>query len=264
MKDEPQNNQQPNNNRDLDFEKFKYKVEIVKWFIGSVTLVVISMLIEWGFKDRAAGLSEIKEYDKYATDLIILNNDPVKKRMLAQYFSKVTPSAKLREGWEAYYKEVEKEYRDFLRQDSLAKIRIAELSKDTAEIKGTFMEVELAMLSEQIKENQRIFNQPLVLPDNKTIQPIVYIQFGNNSDRPKVNALRSKISNQGLQAPGIELVESAKSLADNEIRYFWDSDVIYANSLKILLEEEGILAVIKHIPTYKNKTKEGTLELWLK
>ena len=264
MKNEPQNAEQPNNIRDLDFEKFKYKVEIVKWFIGSVTLVVISMVIEWGFKDRAAGLSEIKEYDKYATDLIILNNDPVKKRMLAQYFSKVTPSEKLREGWEAYYKEVEKEYRDFLKQDSLAKIRLSELSSDPSAIQNTFKEMEVAILSEQILENQRIFNQPLVLPDNRTIQPIVYIQFGNNSDRPKINALRSKITSQGLQAPGVEFVESAKNLTTNEIRYFWDSDIIYANSLKILLKEEDLDAVIKHVPTYKNKTKEGTLEIWLK
>lgn len=264
MKEELQKSPQPNNTPDLEFEKFKYKVEIVKWFIGSVTLVVISMMIEWGFKDRAAGLSEIKEYDKYATELIILNNDPIKKRMLAQYFAKVTPSEKLREGWEAYYTEVDKEYREFLRQDSLAKIRLAELSKDTSEVKDAFIEMEVALLSEQIHENQRIINQPLVLPENRTIQPIVYIQFGNSSDRSKVNSLRSKISNQGLQAPGVELVESAKGLANNEIRYFWDSDVLYANSLKNILDEEGIETVIKHIPSLKNKTKEGTLELWLK
>lgn len=264
MNNDPQNKQPPNDNRDLDFEKFKYKVEIVKWFIGSVTLVVISMLIEWGFKDRAAGLSEIKEYDKYATDLIILNNDPVKKRMLAQYFSKVTPSEKLREGWEAYYNEVEKEYRKFLENDSLAKIKLAELSKDTTDIKDTFQVMELALLREQILENQRVINQPLVLPDNKTIQPLVYIQIGNNSDRPSANALRSKISTLGIQAPGVEFVESAKNLSTNEIRYFWDSDVIYANSLKNMLEEDGIETVIKHIPTFKNRTKEGTLEIWLK
>ncbi|WP_343852367.1 hypothetical protein [Algoriphagus jejuensis] len=262
MKEEPQTAQKSPNTP--EFEKFKYKVEIVKWFIGSVTLVVISMMIEWGFKDRAAGLNEIKEYDKYATELIILNNDPIKKRMLAQYFSKVTPSEKLREGWEAYYTEVDKEYREFLRQDSLAKIRLAELSKDTSETKNTLNEIEVALLSKQIHENQRIFNQPLILPENRTIQPIVYIQFGNGSDRPKINALRSKISIQGLQAPGVELVESAKDLASNEIRYYWDSDAIFANSLKNILEQEGIETVIKHIPTLKNKTKEGTLELWLK
>ncbi len=81
------------------FEKYKFKVELFKWLIGSVALVIMTTIINWGFKDRVAGLLEIEQYDKYATELIVLNNDPVKKRMLAQFFSKVTPSEKLREGW---------------------------------------------------------------------------------------------------------------------------------------------------------------------
>ncbi|EMS33823.1 hypothetical protein C943_04142 [Mariniradius saccharolyticus AK6] len=262
MDNEPKENR--GKNTDFEFEKFKYKVEIVKWFIGSVTLVVISMMIEWGFRDRAAGLSEIKEYDKYATDLIILNNDPVKKRMLAQYFSKVTPSDKLREGWEAYFKEVDLEFRSFLEKDSLAKARLAELSRDTTTITDSIKGRELAMLSETIQENQRIIHQPIVLPSNRTINPIVYIQFGHDSDRAKTNGIRSKISGQGFSAPGVELVESAKTLSENEIRYFWESDLVFANSLKGLLMDDGIDAVVKFVPAYRNKTKEGTLELWIK
>jgi hypothetical protein len=37
------------------FEKFKYKVEILKWFIVSVVLVVITTIIDWGFRDRSSG-----------------------------------------------------------------------------------------------------------------------------------------------------------------------------------------------------------------
>lgn len=264
MEDNSKSEESKKDNAELEFEKFKFKVGIVKWFIGSVTLVVISMIIEWGFKDRAAGINEIKEYDKYATELIILNNDPVKKRMLAQYFSMVTPSEKLREGWEAYYKVVDKEYREFIKQDSMAQIRLAELQQDTLGMKNVLAERELELISGQLLENQRIKNQPIVLPDKQSVQPILYIQIGDNSNRSKANALRSKISGIGIQAPGIELVESAKNLASNEIRYYWENDAIFANSLQILLDGEGIQSNIKFIPTYKSKTKEGTLELWLK
>ncbi len=85
-------------NPNLSFEKYKYKVDLIKWLIGSVALVIMTTIINWGFNDREEGLNEIQQYDKYATELIVLNNNPVNKRMLAQFFSTVTPSEKLRKG----------------------------------------------------------------------------------------------------------------------------------------------------------------------
>ena len=81
--------------RNIAFEKYKYKIELFKWLIVSVGIVIATMIIDWGFRDRAAGLQEVQQYDKYATELLILNDNPKSKRMLAQYFSKVIPSALL-------------------------------------------------------------------------------------------------------------------------------------------------------------------------
>lgn len=32
---------------DFSFEKYKYKVELIKWLIGSVVLVAMTTIIDW-------------------------------------------------------------------------------------------------------------------------------------------------------------------------------------------------------------------------
>jgi len=251
-------------NPDQSFERYKYKVELFKWFIGSVALVIMTAIIDWGFKDREAGMQEIQQYDKYATELIVLNNDPVKKRMLAQFFSKVTPSEKLREGWELYYKEVDAEYKEFLKKDTIAQERLKKLSDKDSTLLSTSQKIEKEQLEIQVKETQRIMNQPIILPNSAAVIPVVYIQIGSEELRNTAKQLISKINEIGYKAPGIELVESARKMATNEIRYFRDSDENAARNLQNMLKSQKIDVILKPILGYGNKTKEGTLELWLK
>ncbi len=251
------------NDSNLKFEKYKYKVELFKWLIGSVALVVMTTIIDWGFKDRAAGLQEIQQYDKYATELIVLNNDPIKKRMLAQFFSKVTPSEKLREGWESYYKEVDSEYENFLLKDSLAQAKLKVLlDKDSANLTES-QKKEKEQLETQVKETQRIINQPIILP-NSTVIPIVYIQIGSEELRNAAKQITNKIVEIGYKAPGIELVTNAREMTNNEIRYFRETDEEYAKVLQNMLKSLNIEAGLKPIFGFRNTTKEGTIELWLK
>jgi hypothetical protein len=245
------------------FEKYKYKVELFKWLVGSVALVVMTAIIDWGFKDRAAGMQEIQQYDKYATELIVLNNDPVKKRMLAQFFSKVTPSEKLRKGWQEYYKEVDAEYISFLRKDSIAQAKLkALMDKDTEKLTES-QKKEKEQLENQVQETKRMINQPLVLP-NSSVIPVVYVQIGSEEQRNFAKQITEQIIAVGYKAPGIELVESARKMASNEIRYFRESDENYAKVLQNMLKNQNIEVIVKPTLGYSNKTKEGTIELWLK
>ena len=93
--------------RKMDPEK---KIELIKWFLGSFVLVLITTVISFHFQDRQQSLSEVTFYDKYATDLIVLNPDVAKRRLLAQYFAHVTPNPKVREQWMSYYKIVNDEW----------------------------------------------------------------------------------------------------------------------------------------------------------
>lgn len=61
------------------FERYKVRIDLFKWLIGTVGLTLITFIINWGFRDREQGMNEISQYNKYATELIVLNDNPVKK-----------------------------------------------------------------------------------------------------------------------------------------------------------------------------------------
>lgn len=107
-----------------DLQKMKLIFDLIKWFIVSVVLVVITMVIDYGFRDRQAGLNEAKQYDHYVTELIVLNKEVGPRRLLAQYFSFVLPSEKLKKGWREYYWVVNEEYKALVKRDSVLNSKI--------------------------------------------------------------------------------------------------------------------------------------------
>lgn len=105
----PEKERQSPKERSLDFEKYKFRFELIKWFIGSVVLVIITIIIDKGFKERAAGIQEMLAYDKYVE--VILKADNIEERWkLAEYFSTVTPTERLRDRWIAYKDSITADY----------------------------------------------------------------------------------------------------------------------------------------------------------
>lgn len=94
--------------------RLKLWISLVKWFIVSVALVVMTRIIDTGFRERQADLADLRFYHEYVTPAIVLNSSPVQKRMLAQYFACISPSAELRERWVLYYDSVYPEYIRFI------------------------------------------------------------------------------------------------------------------------------------------------------
>jgi len=107
-----------------ELQKLKLIFDVVKWLIGSVALVIVTMVIDYGFRDRAAGLNEVKQYDQYVTNLIVLNKEVGPRRLLAQYFSYVLPSAQLRTCWQNYYSVVNTEYQAMVKKDSILEVKL--------------------------------------------------------------------------------------------------------------------------------------------
>ncbi len=118
----------------------KDKIDLVKWFLGSFVIVVITTIISYQFQDREHGLNEMNQYDKYVTELIVLNKDLGKRRLLAQYFAYVTPSDKLREPWMNYYLLLDKEYKQLQTQDSLILNEIKSLKDEDSTYKSHLLE----------------------------------------------------------------------------------------------------------------------------
>jgi hypothetical protein len=84
-------------------------IELIKWLISSVCIVVVTLIIDTGFKEREAGIKEMEVYDKYVD--IILQADNIEQRWkLCEYFSIVTPTERLRQRWIAYKDTISKDY----------------------------------------------------------------------------------------------------------------------------------------------------------
>lgn len=98
----------------IAFEKFKIRMNFYKWMMGTFCIAIITIAINWSFNDRAVGMDELSAYEKYTTEVMVLNENPVKKRMLAQFFGTAAPSFLIRKRWKAYYDSVNKEYNVYL------------------------------------------------------------------------------------------------------------------------------------------------------
>ena len=127
---------------EIRFEKYKFNVELFKWFIGSVVLVVATIIIDKGYRERTAGIQEMEVYDKYVN--VILKADNIEERWkLTEYFSVVTPTERLRERWILYRDTIKV---DYYRYREL-KNKEFELSKDTLANPEEMERIQLEMKS---------------------------------------------------------------------------------------------------------------------
>jgi len=137
-------------------ERLKIWIDLLKWSVVSVGLVIMTKIIDAGFKDREVGINEIKEYDKYVS-LVTDNSKISERRLLAQYFSHVTPSDKLKKGWNSYYKTVDKEYQKLKnRKDSIEQTLLLMNSSDSTSLNNTNVEIlkkEIENLEDELTPN---------------------------------------------------------------------------------------------------------------
>jgi hypothetical protein len=127
---------------EIRFEKYKFNVELFKWFIGSVVLVVATIIIDRGYRERTAGIQEMEVYDKYVD--VILKADNIEERWkLTEYFSVVTPTERLRERWILYRDTIKV---DYYRYRELKKKEL-ELTNDTASNKEEIEKIQLEIRS---------------------------------------------------------------------------------------------------------------------
>ncbi|MEQ8907490.1 pilin [Ekhidna sp.] len=93
-------------------ENLEKLIEISKWYIVSVAIVFSAKTIEAGFTEREAGIKEMQVYDKYVATILEADNIETRWK-LAQYFSTVTPTERLRDRWIAYKDTIKSDYKKF-------------------------------------------------------------------------------------------------------------------------------------------------------
>jgi hypothetical protein len=239
-----------NQSINFNFEKFKIRMELFKWLIGTVGVVAVTMFINWGFKDRSVGMAEISDYNnKFATDLIILNPNPMKRRMLAQFFANVTPSEKLKKGWEDYFEIVEIDYKAYQKQKDSLKV-LKKNAKDSMEIK---------IIDENLKALINDEITPITVPLNlksKQNNKTVFIQYSNKSIKEIAQNTQQIFNLNKWIAPGIDLVDTGTKFT-NTIKYFHDEDRETANVANSLLDNK--YKIIKASGT----CPIGQIEIWI-
>ncbi|PIB29435.1 hypothetical protein BFP78_15425 [Gaetbulibacter sp. 5U11] len=246
-----------------EFEKYKLKVDVVKWLIGTVGLTLITFLINWGFKDRERGLIELQMYDRYANETVVFHENPKNRMLLAQFYSNVSPSEKLRGGWVKYLEVVEEDYRIFKKEDSIIKAELFRLNKE--DTLNSAQEEEKQQLEIKNANIERIKAEPLKLNINNSNNKKnkIYLHIYNENQREEIKKIMNDLNLLGLNALGVELIKNREVNNKNEIRYYFQEDIDLVNLIKSEIERNSNKKIdIKYIPSLQSKTSQGTIELW--
>jgi hypothetical protein len=95
------------------------------------------------------------------------------------------------------------------------------------------------------------------------VRKLVYIQYGDESQKPRALALQHQLDNAGWSAPGVERVASVPTA--DELRYFRGEDANAAAELVTFLDGKAGLAnlKLKRIDGLAYSTQQSQFELWL-
>ncbi len=108
-----------NKTEPMDDKENSNRISLLKWFINTVVIGLLTFFFTWVLNERKQGVEEIKVYNTYV-DLVTKVDGLAERRLLAEFFSKVTVSSKLKEGWEDYYNILDKQYKtELAKQDSI-------------------------------------------------------------------------------------------------------------------------------------------------
>lgn len=136
----------------MDNKENSNRIDLIKWFINTVVIGLLTFFFTWILDERKQGVEEIKVYNTYV-ELVTKVDGLAERRLLAEFFSKVTVSSKLKKGWEDYYTILDSQYKnEIAKQDSII------TSIDTSTIVGR------AELENAILIKNRITNTGLTSP----------------------------------------------------------------------------------------------------
>lgn len=118
-------------------DRFDQYIELFKWFISSVAIVVVTLIIDTGFRERETGINEMKLYSDYV-DVILKANNIEERYKLADYFATVTPTDRLRDRWVEYRNSIVESYHEF----QALKTREAELIASGKDVSNELIKIQ--------------------------------------------------------------------------------------------------------------------------
>lgn len=245
-------------NKEIENENVDKIVDLGKWFIVSVAIVLSTSIVNDGFRERDQDIKEMEVFDKYVTT--ILEADGLeKRRALCEYFAAVSPNGQVRESWRAYKDVIDKQI--VVNNELVAKVK--EIEKREAEQAASAADLKKkdALLA-QIESNNESLAPPLG-SSNRGVTPRVYIHIAGDGQRASMQLLQKQLIMEGFLVPGIENVKGVADIPKtSNVRFFNDSDEGIANIVAGRLREAGGVDVnVYHVR--KLSARPGHLEIWL-
>jgi hypothetical protein len=237
----------------------------------------VSYLVAYNTQDRKDNLVEMDAYNKYVTELVVLNKSPENRLKLAEYFSTVSPSFFSRWQWDNYLEKVrqekvlfDKNYRQL--QDSLIRFeeRLSDRNKKDSlsfSEKIHYESVKAAFgRTEEIK-NETLQSSTEQVKSHPNISKTIYIQSnGETATLNKAKDLKVKLAELGFPVAGIENMSDdigqKVTVKGNEIRYFIENDQeIVQRIFGVISPLIGNDVKIIFNPRY---AQSKNIEIWLK
>jgi hypothetical protein len=222
--------------------KLSKMIDLFKYAIVTVGIGTVAFIVTDLFKEREQDLKELEYFNTYVQD--VKKADGIEERLrLVKYLSIVSPSGEIKKSWQEYYKEVLKEYEEYL------DLKAEQNAGDS--MKGLTVDERKKAIDNQVKLNA--FEKPLGGSTESPAKPTIYIQCCDKSNMLPMMKIRDMFRSNSWIAPDIELVKDG---CDNSIRYFHDEDRNLAIQANALL---GNSYVIKKV---KLMAPKGQIELW--
>lgn len=240
------------------FSRFDYKS-----VVGASLFTFFGAVSTYLFKDRETSIHEMNEYERYVTEFLVLNEHPAKKRMLAQYFASVTPSNFQQKNWKCYLDAVEKDYQNFLNEDSTKKARFKVLLDKDELTKSEIWEK--GILENELAESKRKEAVPIITPNQNQIGDIsrvtIYIQHTETSLK-KAKQIKEELTNLGFNVPEMEKKEQ---IIDDDIRYYnKENKEIIDKIIQNIKDSQKLTLKPKDFSRLNSKVQSNIFEIWLK
>lgn len=174
----------------IDDNKLDKMIDLGKWFMISVAMVLGATIVTDSFKEREQDMKEMEVFDKYVST--ITQVEGIQQRwLLCQYFATVSPTGHLKESWENYLNLLEPDHEKYLANQKLI---------DSLNSKETLTRADTLKLIEA-KQETEVMNKSLVSTPaiaaaiDKRIDIDIFYLEGNPSLLDIANQVADQIDN---------------------------------------------------------------------
>lgn len=224
-----------------------------------------SALAAWMTHDvqiRELELKQAGQIDKYV-DLVTNAEKPALRHDIAVFFSEVTISEQMRQGWKRYLALVDLELAERKRQAQEKEQTIKQVTDEATKSSGAPSAETLVQLSELRKEKEDL--SASLTTEKNPVTPRVYIHIRDENQRAKAAVLAKALYGANYLVPGVELVPVGPSRS--ELRYFRQKEQEIANDVTRRINEADSSANVAVVYVAGHEASKGIrenhFELWL-